>query len=44
VKKSAIIVASAMYHLAMRDQMLPRLDKASMPAPPGGRGGGQSQQ
>ena len=44
VKKSAIIVASAMYHLAMRDQMLPRLDKTSMPAPPGGRGGGQSQQ
>ena len=41
VKKSAIIVASAMYHLAMRDQMLPRLDKATMPAPPGtGRGGG----
>jgi 16S rRNA (uracil1498-N3)-methyltransferase len=34
VKESAIIVASAMYHLAMRDQMLPRLDKASMPAPP----------
>jgi len=25
----------------MRDQMLPRLDKAAMPAPPGsGRGGG----
>ncbi len=41
VKKSAVIVASAIYHLAMRDQMLPRLDKASMPAPPGGRGGGQ---
>jgi len=44
VKKSAVIVASAMYHLAMRDEMLPRLDKASMPAPPGGRGGGQPQQ
>ncbi len=44
VKKSAIIVASAMYHLAMRDQMLPRLDKASMPAPPGGRGGGAPNQ
>lgn len=40
VKKSAVIVASAIYHLAMREQMLPRLDKASMPAPPGGRGGG----
>jgi len=45
VKKSAIIVASAMYHLAMRDQMLPRLDKATMPAPPGtGRGGGAPNQ
>lgn len=44
VKKSAIVVASAMYHLAMRDQMLPRLDKATMPPPPGGgRGGGVPQ-
>jgi Zn-dependent M28 family amino/carboxypeptidase len=41
MKKSAIAVASAVYHLAMRDQMLPRFDKATMPAPPGGRGGGQ---
>jgi carboxypeptidase Q len=40
VKKSAIAVASAVYHIAMREQMLPRLDKAAMPAPPGGRGGG----
>jgi carboxypeptidase Q len=45
VKKSAIIVASAMYHLAMREQMLPRLDKASMPPPPNaGRGGGAPNQ
>lgn len=41
MKRSAIAVASAVYHLAMRDQMLPRFDKATMPAPPGGRGGGQ---
>jgi Zn-dependent M28 family amino/carboxypeptidase len=47
VKKSAIAVASAVYHIAMRDQMLPRFDKATMPAaptPPGaGRGGGANQ-
>jgi len=43
VKKSAIAVASAVYHIAMREQMLPRFDKATMPAPPAppaGRGGG----
>jgi acetylornithine deacetylase/succinyl-diaminopimelate desuccinylase-like protein len=42
VKKSAIAVASAVYHIAMRDQMLPRFDKDKMPAPPAppaGRGG-----
>jgi carboxypeptidase Q len=44
VKKSAIAVASAVYHIAMRDQMLPRFDKATMPAPPGGRGGGTPNQ
>lgn len=46
MKKSAIAVASAVYHLAMRDQMLPRFDKSNMPAPPpppGGRGGGGPQ-
>ncbi len=41
MKKSAIAVASAVYHLAMRDQMLPRFTKDTMPTPPGGRGGGQ---
>jgi hypothetical protein len=41
VKKSAIMVASAVYHIAMRDQMLPRFEKDKMPAPPAGRGGGQ---
>ena len=46
MKKSAIAVASAVYHVAMRDQMLPRFGKDQMPAPPpppggrGGRGGG----
>jgi Zn-dependent M28 family amino/carboxypeptidase len=48
VKKSAIAVASAVYHIATRDQMLPRFDKATMPAaptPPGaGRGGGAPNQ
>jgi carboxypeptidase Q len=44
VKKSATSIASALYHLAMRDEMLPRFSKESMPAPPappaqGGRGG-----
>lgn len=44
VKKSAAIIASAIYHLAMRDEMLPRFSKEAMPAPPapagaGGRGG-----
>ena len=41
VKKSAIAIASALYHVAMRDQMLPRFTKETMPPPPGGgRGGG----
>ena len=45
MKKSAIAVASAVYHLTMRDQMLPRLDKATMPPPPGGgRDGGAPNQ
>ena len=43
VKKSAAAVASAVYHLAMRDAMLPRFPKDKMPAPPPppgqGRGG-----
>ena len=38
VKKSAVIVASAVYHVAMRDQMLPRFAPAEMPAPPAPRG------
>ena len=43
VKKSAAAIASAVYHLAMRDEMLPRFSKETMPAPPPppgqGRGG-----
>ena len=33
VKKSAAMIASAVYHLAMRDEMLPRFAKADMPEP-----------
>jgi carboxypeptidase Q len=44
VKKSAVAIASALYHVAMREQMLPRFTKDTMPPPPpppgGGRGGG----
>jgi hypothetical protein len=36
VKKSAIVVAAAVYHLAMRDEMLPRLPSEQMPRRPGG--------
>ena len=34
VKKSAIIIAAAVYHLAMRDQQLPRFAQGNMPALP----------
>jgi Zn-dependent M28 family amino/carboxypeptidase len=34
VKKAAIVVASAVYQLAMRDELLPRLKKEEMPALP----------
>ncbi len=34
VKKSAIIIAAAVYHLAMRDELLPRFTKEAMPALP----------
>ena len=37
VKKAAIVIAGAVYHLAMRDQLLPRFSKDDMPralAPP----------
>ncbi len=41
VKKSAVAIASAVYHVAMRDQMLPRFEPARTPPPAQtGRGGG----
>jgi carboxypeptidase Q len=39
VKKSAAMIASAVYHLAMRDELLPRFAKADMPEPGSGPGG-----
>ncbi|MEO8077195.1 MAG: M20/M25/M40 family metallo-hydrolase [Acidobacteriota bacterium] len=38
VKKAAVIVASAIYHLSMRDEMLPRFAAAEMPPLPAPRG------
>jgi hypothetical protein len=37
VKKSAIIIAAAVYNLAMRDQLLPRFTRENMPALPPAR-------
>lgn len=34
VKKDAVVVAYAIYQLAMRDDLLPRFSKEAMPAPP----------
>ena len=34
VKKTAIVIAAAVYHLAMRDEMLPRFKQSEMPARP----------
>ena len=34
VKKAAIVVAAALYQLAMRDQLLPRFSKSDMPSRP----------
>jgi hypothetical protein len=36
VKKSAIVIAAAIYHLAMRDERVPRLPREQMPRRPGG--------
>ena len=33
VKRSAIAIAAAVYHVAMREEMLPRFSKEDMPAP-----------
>ncbi|MFI5177364.1 MAG: M20/M25/M40 family metallo-hydrolase [Vicinamibacterales bacterium] len=40
VMKDAIVTASVVYHIAMRDQMMPRFDKEHMPPLPPARGGG----
>jgi hypothetical protein len=40
-KQSAITIASVLYHLAMRDEMLPRFPAGEMPPLPQGRGGGR---
>ena len=37
-KQSAMTIASVLYHLAMRDEMLPRFPAAEMPPLPQGRG------
>jgi hypothetical protein len=41
VKKAAVIVASTIYHLSMRDDMLARFPAGDMPAPPPPRAAGQ---
>ena len=40
MKKNAIITASIIYHIAMRDELMPRFTKENMPPKPAGRGGG----
>jgi carboxypeptidase Q len=37
-KKSAVVIAAAVYHLAMRDEMLPRFTRDRMPPPAPRRG------
>jgi carboxypeptidase Q len=41
VKQSATAIASVLYHLAMRDEMLPRFPSTEMPSLPEGRGAGR---
>ena len=36
VKKAAMVIAGTVYHLAMRDELLPRFSKEEMPRSPGG--------
>ena len=40
-QQSAMTIASVVYHLAMRDEMLPRFPPVEMPAIPAGRSGGR---
>ncbi|MBI1764625.1 MAG: M20/M25/M40 family metallo-hydrolase [Acidobacteria bacterium] len=37
VKKAAVVIAAAVYHLAMRDELLPRFSKEQMPPVPASR-------
>jgi Zn-dependent M28 family amino/carboxypeptidase len=39
VKGNAVVIASVLYQLAMREEMMPRFSKDKMPALPAGRGG-----
>jgi Zn-dependent M28 family amino/carboxypeptidase len=41
-KKSAIVIAAAIYHLAMRDELLPRFQQGNHAAATTGRRGGRS--
>jgi hypothetical protein len=41
VKTSAIAIAATLYELAMRDEMVPRFTKETMPAPVPARSAGQ---
>jgi carboxypeptidase Q len=43
-QQSAMTIASVLYHLAMRDEMLPRFTTAEMPPVPQGRGAGRGGQ
>ncbi len=38
LKSSAIVIAAAVYQLAMRDELLPRFSAEEMPQRPGGQG------
>ena len=41
VRAGAVVIASALYHLAMRDEMVPRFKASEMPAPPKPAGSAQ---
>jgi Zn-dependent M28 family amino/carboxypeptidase len=41
VKQAAVVIASVLYHLSMRDAPLPRFGNGDMPAAPGASRGGQ---
>ena len=43
VRKAAVVTASVVYHLATRDELLPRFATDAMPAAPAGRGRGAGQ-